>query len=516
MTHLATNLAALRECGENGLVAHIQAGGVYYEGTTHPWPDPPPGSPLLMIGAVAPAGIRTALDAGRRVHLWDRAAPQLRALLEAEDWSNALRDGRLKLYCDLDLFTVPEMATVVHPVSGARYGRELAWRTRRPARRAIVVDGGLVVEELTRALTTQGFGLWTWDTTRLPPAELSRIALAFRPELIVAVNHQPGLPEAVEELGRALPGIRLVVWEIDPSIDPVRPPTRPVPRTTIHTWRKLHVPLYRAAGFQAEHLPLASDPEWRCPIALTPEEHADVDAPVVFVGRSMVPEAQQYKRDATALAVAAGRDPKDAAALLERVLAEQRRSPGIFKIPELLAEHLPELLVRQPPGTRYADPVMLVGEAAAAEFRLATVAGLGRHGVHVWGDEGWRAVVPHGARYRGPAGHFHKLPRIYSGDGIHVDIGRLYQLDIVTLRVFDVVSCGGFVLAHHNEELTDLFVLGEELVSWRTPAELHEKVSYYLAHPEERRRIAAAGRARLLRDHTVAKRLAPLLAGPRL
>lgn len=497
------------------LTRRLEAGGDAAAITAAPWPELPDEPTILMIGATAPVGVRAALEAGKNVRLWERSAPQLRLFLEGTDWSAWLRSGQLQVFLDLELVNIPQLPTVVHPVLGQRYARELLWRTILPNRRALIVDGGLVVEELTRALTDAGYGLWTWETTRLPPAELTRIARSFRPELIVAVNHQPGLPEAVEELGAHLPGLRLVVWEIDPSIDPVRPPKRPVPRTTIHTWRKAHVPLYRAAGFRAEHLPLAADPEWRRPIALTAEEHADVDAPVVFVGRSMVPEAQQYKRDATTLAVRAGRDPADAAALVERVLAEQRRSAGVFRIPELMAEHLPELAALKPtPGARFADPVMLLGEAAAAEFRLATVAGLGRYGAHVWGDEGWRAVTAHGARWRGPAGHFHKLPRIYSGDGIHVDIGRIYQLDIVTLRVFDVVSCGGFVLAHHNEELGDLFALGEELISWRTPRELHEKVAWYLQHPDERRRIAAAGRARLLRDHTVARRLESLLADP--
>jgi spore maturation protein CgeB len=92
-----------------------------------------------------------------------------------------------------------------------------------------------------------------------------------------------------------------------------------------------------------------------------------------------------------------------------------------------------------------------------------------------------------------------------------VDIGRIYQLDIVTLRVFDVLACGGFLLAHHNDDVVRLFEPGVELDTWRTIDELQSKITRYLPEPELRRRIGEAGRARVLRDHTVRQRLAELL-----
>jgi spore maturation protein CgeB len=89
---------------------------------------------------------------------------------------------------------------------------------------------------------------------------------------------------------------------------------------------------------------------------------------------------------------------------------------------------------------------------------------------------------------------------------------RLYQADIVTLRVFEVLACGGFLIAWENEELHRLFTVGEELVTWRTTDELAELVKAWADRPEERARIGAAGRARVLRDHTVRQRLRAMLA----
>lgn len=525
MSPLDRNLEALRRARpvtggptreqNASLSARLRAGGTAPEVAPSPWPALPDAPLVLCVGAASPAGLRDALAAGRTLWLWERSAPLLRAFLTAVDVADALRDGRLRLACDLDLLDLrlPEGTPVVaHPLLGPRYARELAWLAHRPARRALVVDGGLMVEEVSRALAAEGYGLWTWETGRLPPEELERIALSFRPERVFVVNHAPGVPEAVEALTARLPGLHLDVWEIDPSIEPIRPPRRPVPHTTVHTWRKLHVPLFQAAGYRASWLPLASDPDWRRPVTLTPDEQATYGAPVTFVGRSMLLEGKRYQKELVARIAATRRGERateEAAALVAGVLAEQRQTPEVYRLPALLRERCPELPAPSP-DRREADPAALAGEVAAAELRLSVVATLGRFGAHVWGDEGWKAVVPHGVTWRGPAGHAQQLPRIYSNGGIHVDIGRIYQLDIVTLRVFDVLACGGFLLAHHNAELEELFVVGEELETWRTLPELVEKVRHYLDRPEDRQRIAAAGRARVLRDHTVRGRLAAM------
>ena len=140
------------------------------------------------------------------------------------------------------------------------------------------------------------------------------------------------------------------------------------------------------------------------------------------------------------------------------------------------------------------------------------VAALGRFGSHVWGDEGWRATEAHGVRYRGLAGHRVELNRIYSCAHVQLDVGRVYQADIVTMRVFDVLACGGFLLAERSDELGELFELGVELETWSELPELEEKLAHYLARPDEARRIAARGRAAVLERHTVRERVRRALA----
>jgi spore maturation protein CgeB len=58
------------------------------------------------------------------------------------------------------------------------------------------------------------------------------------------------------------------------------------------------------------------------------------------------------------------------------------------------------------------------------------------------------------------------------------------------------------------EELEEFFKIGKEIVCYHDPADLVDKVKYYLAHDTERERIQQAGYQRALRDHTWQKRLA--------
>ncbi len=72
----------------------------------------------------------------------------------------------------------------------------------------------------------------------------------------------------------------------------------------------------------------------------------------------------------------------------------------------------------------------------------------------------------------------------------------------VNLRIFEALSAGCFLLTDYCEELSELFIVGEEIEVFRNANELQEKVDYYLNHPEERKRIAARGHERFLREYT--------------
>ena len=80
------------------------------------------------------------------------------------------------------------------------------------------------------------------------------------------------------------------------------------------------------------------------------------------------------------------------------------------------------------------------------------------------------------------------------------------------MRVFDVMACGGFLIAEHADDMDDLFDIGREIVTYRTLDELLSKVSYYLNNLAEAKSIAEAGRKAVHDRHTIKMRIAHMLS----
>ncbi len=79
------------------------------------------------------------------------------------------------------------------------------------------------------------------------------------------------------------------------------------------------------------------------------------------------------------------------------------------------------------------------------------------------------------------------------------------------LRLYEATGMGTCLVTDWKENLPELFEPGVEVVSYRSVEECIEKVQYLLGHEPERARIAAAGQARTLRDHTYQRRMEELL-----
>ncbi len=75
-----------------------------------------------------------------------------------------------------------------------------------------------------------------------------------------------------------------------------------------------------------------------------------------------------------------------------------------------------------------------------------------------------------------------------------------------------ILGAGGFLLTRRGFGIERYFKLDEELVVFDTPGECLEKIEYYLAHPEERLRIADAGYKAAHERDTYIHRVQDLLA----
>jgi spore maturation protein CgeB len=90
---------------------------------------------------------------------------------------------------------------------------------------------------------------------------------------------------------------------------------------------------------------------------------------------------------------------------------------------------------------------------------------------------------------------------------------QLSQVASASNRMWKVMGCGGFYLGERVEGIEALAKDGVHCAWYGSPAEAVELVRHYLDHPDERMRIAEAGRRHALEHHTYAHRIRLLLEG---
>ena len=454
---------------------------------------------------------------GVEITAWERDPWLLRRFLSRHDVACALERGRLQLHLGADLLDCLPLARacprLAHPLLGLVYRHEQAWIDRGMGpKRALLCEGELFVDDLAEALVEEGYTLAGMDTELLSVEEMSYLVLRFQPSLVAGIDYRQGLAEFCEAHG-----VGLLSWEINPTTDRVVPCQGPTSRSGIFTYRKAQVEEFLQAGFdRVEYLPLAANPSRRKALPLSAEDQGRYGAEISFVGASMQVEARQYRERFLELYLgesAADRGSRSRVVLqLETVLAEQQNDYSAHRLPELVRAAFPDLTERWPSARTREEPLKLLNEVAAADKRARYLGALADLGIHVWGDEGWLRVLPAGCCYRGEAHHGTELTKVYCATRINIDVNRLYQMDIVPMRVFDILACGGFLIAERSEALEELFAIGSELEAYRTLTELKDKIRFYRSHPQAARDIGRAGMAKVRESHTIAQRVRRMLA----
>lgn len=137
----------------------------------------------------------------------------------------------------------------------------------------------------------------------------------------------------------------------------------------------------------------------------------------------------------------------------------------------------------------------------------------------VWGSE-WDLNSPLGPCIQDRAARVSEEDsnKIFNASRINLNLhsspfhaGVNPQGDYVNPRVFDLGASGAFQLVDRRSQLPEFFIPDKEVAVFTSLAEAREKISYYLAHEDERRAMAAAARERVLKEHTYARRLAGAL-----
>ncbi len=112
---------------------------------------------------------------------------------------------------------------------------------------------------------------------------------------------------------------------------------------------------------------------------------------------------------------------------------------------------------------------------------------------------------------RGTAKTQTEMPIIFHHAKINVNTTAKGIRTGLPLRLFDILSCKGFVLTNYQEELPELFEIGRDVVAYTSMGEMKELCAYYLDHERERRAIAEAGYETLKANYTYERQMEKMM-----
>jgi len=95
--------------------------------------------------------------------------------------------------------------------------------------------------------------------------------------------------------------------------------------------------------------------------------------------------------------------------------------------------------------------------------------------------------------------------------GINFSMGGDGRSKQMKLRPFEICACGTLCLTEDAPGLSDFYVIGEEVIIFKTKEELKELIDYYLEHEDERKKIATAAYERTVAKHTWRQRFEDIL-----
>ena len=368
----------------------------------------------------------------------------------------------------------------------------------------IAIRYQLIFDDLMDLFEKYGFEVEIWEPGDVTVARFEARVAQSLPWGLFAINYSPELAFLTSHFD-----VPYITWTIDPL--PLhrlrlRPGTRPEFSLSFVHRSATRLQLEQLGLTDVRTLPLAAPTERRERVT-QPDALRDYRAPISFVGNSL-------NADANSLGVAlrrlnVGVDEMVSIRAQLQSIFEQRGDERSYQGESSIAEAIVcTAWEREPDGLEGLRLLDAINGFISERLRFARVEALAPMGIEVWGDLGWRRTS---ATFRGLAEHGDELTRIYCASQINLDIPRIYQRDILTMRVFDALSCGGVLLTEESAVLSEHFVSGEHLFTYSDTSDMVVQAQKILDNPELAQEVARAGEAHVRAHHRMEGRFATIL-----
>jgi spore maturation protein CgeB len=152
-------------------------------------------------------------------------------------------------------------------------------------------------------------------------------------------------------------------------------------------------------------------------------------------------------------------------------------------------------------GSLYVDKMPLL-----ARLRKA----FGRR-LHLHGQSNWKRNAYFNAKFGFPGWvrpiPFDQYVPLYQRSQIGVNVHNRGDYTVGSYRLFELPGNGVMQISDGGRHLSAFYDVGKEIVRYDGGDDLVAKISYYLDHPEERRRIALNGFRAVMARHRLARRM---------
>lgn len=358
-----------------------------------------------------------------------------------------------------------------------------------------VFESSVVSQDCVDALQTLGFLV-----TYLPLSEANVMGLmTARPDYVLTINFNKYTSEVCELLK-----IPYVSWVIDTPCYPVY--DKAINHSYSYTFMydaAIALRLRKRGVRQVYHLPVAANLERITQLQLDDEE-ASPRNDISFVANLTKTEYRTLIKPS--LSVKTGDRCTDLIHALEQ--------PSVtFTLAEQIDDELIDAIKRESgyllSGDHYLSTAeklaYLLGREHSWLERIKLITRLEEQfSIRVYGNTEWQENIK---CYAGHADHFTLMPKLFHLSKINLNLSRSFVEYGLPMRVFDVLSCGGFLVTNDKLDLHKLFTPGKDLVIFRDTQDLVEICEYYLEHEEQRRAIAQQGRSTLAQKHTFVLRM---------
>ncbi len=477
--------------------------------------------PSLLFGIGLGYGLKYLLDNSDipELYVYERDKSLLKVALTLHDFASQILIRRLVIVPQEEIFTLADKG-IDSVLPGPLLFRENKVEYLTISRmlktglisnkRAVIFSGSLFIIDCATTLYDQGWDVLEIDQDVLTGQKVQHLLNALNPDLVLQIN----LQEQIQQYRQN----RIVVeWEIDPMASPI-PAVDPSENGNlfVFTHNPDRISTYQEKDYShIEYLPLCANPHKFSPVKLAPDSHKRFGCDVSFVGSLML-DTQQNLLNVLfdTLSILSGDGNKSWEAVHTWITKLTSSPPDGSKKLQLIKELKYLLKASDLPEEVSVNDSYLLVTAPVEEFlaflwRKQVITAMVPLGIHIWGKEEWKTDFH--SNYRGKADHYLDLPKIYRASKINLDISRTSQPNIITMRVFDVLACGRFILADRNETLLELFKEDWDIVCYDTQEEAVDKINFYIHHEIDRTKITERGYEKVVNSHTFAHRLNHIL-----